>query len=108
MKYETQIALESASRSIVDHFGIPIQTIKAVEEMGELIAALSKNTIHGGLVNAQHVIDEIADVMIMIHQLEKIWNIGGAIDERIIFKLDKTMTYIRERNRAKEEGAGIL
>lgn len=108
MKHETQIALESASRSIVDHFGITAQTIKAVEELGELISALAKNANHGGVVNAEHVIDEIADAMIVIHQMEKIWNIAGAVDDRIIFKLDRTLTYIRGRNAAKEVGAGIL
>lgn len=56
---------------VVEHFGVEHQKIKAIEEMGELITALSRE--QDGRVTPKQVITEIADVAIMIRQLTEMY-----------------------------------
>ena len=52
----------------IERYGAEKQTIKAVEEMGELLKELSKNS--WGEANRAHIAEEIADVRIMLDQME--------------------------------------
>lgn len=56
----------------VDEYGKESQLIMAMEEMSELIQALSKNI--RGYANEDNVAEEIADVEIMLNQLKLIFN----------------------------------
>lgn len=58
---------EKITRLALSHYGIENQKRKAAEEMGELLAAMSK--FDDGRATADDVITEIADVEIMMEQL---------------------------------------
>lgn len=71
----------------------------AIEECSELIKAILKfrrsNAKDSDLRDA--VIDEIADVQIMLTQLGIIFNCVEEVNERIDFKIDRQMGRITER-----------
>ena len=71
----------------------------AIEECSELIKAILKlrrsNTKDSDLRDA--IIDEIADVQIMLTQLGIIFNCVEEVNERIDFKIDRQMGRITER-----------
>jgi hypothetical protein len=56
----------------ISTFGVEMQTIKAMEECGELIQALSRTLL--GANNGDNVREEIADVEIMCEQLRMIYD----------------------------------
>lgn len=55
----------------IEHYGVSLQTVVAMEEMAELIKELSKAI--RGQNNVQAVVEEIADVQVMIWQLAMIY-----------------------------------
>lgn len=70
-------------------FGAEAQKIKAMEELGELIQALSRS-----ILNQEHnVEEEIADVEIMICQLRKIFD-SPKVDQFIYEKLERLKGYV--------------
>ena len=68
-------------RRAIDRFGPTDQTLKAIEEMGELTQALCKHLValtDGTSMEAQermrrHIAEEMADVVIMLDQLSDIY-----------------------------------
>ena len=64
--------INNICKRAVDTFGPEHQTMKAVEEMGELMAALVQ--YNDGRVSSEDVMTEIADVMIMMEQLAFIFD----------------------------------
>lgn len=68
---------------IAEHFGLENQKVKTIEECSELITAIAKNDIN-------NIIEEIADVQIMLRQLVHLYNIGYDVEEMIEFKLNRT------------------
>ena len=52
----------------IEHYGIKHQAIKAIEEMNEAAAAISRWI--NGLGSVERMAEELADVSIMIDQLE--------------------------------------
>lgn len=71
--------LKSDISKILLHFGHRNQKIKAIEEMGELITALARNLgdKNTNLV-VENVIEEIADVEILLEQLHLIFDHNSA------------------------------
>ena len=70
-------------------FGSEKQILVAVEELAELQKELLKN-INRGKNNRDRVIDEIADVMIMVEQLYIIYGIKHhEIDDHVETKLER-------------------
>lgn len=57
------------TRQILQHYGILHQKSKAVEELAELIVALQKDILEGKESHSRAVLEEIADVHIMLTQL---------------------------------------
>ena len=55
-------------KKAIEHFGEPSQIKKCIEELAELIVGISKN-------DRDSIIEEIADVEIMINQLKMIYKI---------------------------------
>ncbi len=57
------------------HYGHHNQMIKTMEECGELIQALAKSWTKEGyrLSLSDHVLEELADVQIMVHQMSLIF-----------------------------------
>ena len=57
------------ARQILKHYGIMHQKAKAIEELAELIVALQKDLLSGKESHSRAVLEEIADVHIMLTQL---------------------------------------
>ena len=71
-------------KKAIDTFGVANQQLKAVEEMGELIQAISK-----ALIGKEHnVEEEIADVAIMLTQLKIMYDLKK-IEEWKEFKINR-------------------
>lgn len=98
MRPATQTALEAAGESAVIAFGAKPQMIKTCEELGELITQLCKR-LNNSPTSDESIIDEIADVIIMANQMRIVFG-KDAVDDRIVFKLDRIMTFIRAREKS--------
>lgn len=77
------------------------QILQAVQEMGELIQALTKNVGNGGEDNESDIIKETADVLIMLIQIIEIYNIDsekllGAIEYKVLRQRDRINNEKRE------------
>lgn len=92
-----QAALAAGGESALNYYGRKSQMVAACEEMGELTRALCKVLLNKPIVE-QDVIDEIADVTIMVSQMRLAFG-PEAVDERILFKLERTLNYIRDKNK---------
>ena len=57
------------TKAIADYYGKEHQTIKAIEELAELIQALAKGDI-------ENIKEEIADVRVMLEQIEYLYGIS--------------------------------
>lgn len=90
--------------TIVETYGSDKQEDMAIEECSELIKAILKfrrsNAKDSDLRDA--VIDEIADVQIMLTQLGIIFNCVEEVNERIDFKIDSQMGRIKEREAKRD------
>lgn len=75
---------------IADYYGKPVQSLKCCEECAELIQALIKGDIAG-------IVDELADVSIMIGQLKHLHGIEEAVDKRIEYKVMRQLTRLESR-----------
>lgn len=73
-------------QSAIKHFGRKMQIAKAIEEMGELTTELARD-LNSSSMNVD-VIDEIADVSIMIAQLKLIFG-EDLVEGRIRIKLER-------------------
>lgn len=84
-------------RQAIDTYGRDAQIIKAIEELSELIKALCKGDI-------DEIIDETADVAIMLQQILMIKGIEFETDNRVgykIWRLQDRMDYRRYGNHIK-------
>ena len=72
-------------------FGMEMQQIVAMEELGELIQEISKQLRGKG--DPEHLAEEIADVRIMLDQLVLMHNLFRKVDEY----QDKKIIRLRER-----------
>lgn len=69
---------------IADHFGLESQKLKTVEECNELIAAIQNEDF-------ENIVEEIADVLIMIRQLIYLYDIKENVNEVIEQKIQRTI-----------------
>jgi NTP pyrophosphatase (non-canonical NTP hydrolase) len=74
-------------RKIINHYGHTTQFNKAVEELAELTRALVRD-------DRNNVIEEIADVYIMLEQLKIM---GGISDDLINYVIDQKLNRTIER-----------
>lgn len=91
----------------INTWGAKAQIVKAMEEMAELIQALSRRLLcmylnaPGGNAALENVREEMADVSIMLNQLELIF---GDTTEEEIRKLLRLEARIAAQKIAKERG----
>ena len=79
-------------RKILNHYGIEHQKSKSIEELSELIRAISRN-------DSKNIMEEIADVEIMIEQLKLIyWLTPEEIQDIKKQKIEKALFEIRSVN----------
>lgn len=91
----------------INTWGTKAQIVKAMEEMAELIQALSRRLLcmylnaPGGNAALENVREEMADVSIVLNQLELIF---GDTTEEEIRKLLRLEARIAAQKKAKEQG----
>lgn len=84
-------------QDLVHLYGKWDQCFQACEELAELIQAISKvRRYPGNLKHEDDVAEEMADVMIMLEQLELIFNNGERIKQYKQVKLQKLNALIRQ------------
>lgn len=89
---------------IVDKYGINHQRFKAAEELAELQTIVLQDANNNGKVSIDHIAEEIADVYIVLKQLEAIYLLDDEDIQPIIdFKLERTLG--ENRNERWEEKA---
>lgn len=71
-------------KQIVEHFGKTEQMVKAKEELIELLAALNRN-------DTDNIIEEIADVEIMLEQLKYIYSCASLVELIKKLKVARTL-----------------
>ena len=72
--------------SIINHYGKDNQIRKAIEELDELKEALNENH------TKDHIIEEMADVLVMLTQLALIYDIDPeVVDDMMEYKIDRTI-----------------
>lgn len=69
--------LKSKQQAIFNHYGLPNQVEKAIEEVAELTTELK--TFNAGEGNINELIGEIADVENMLDQIKDALSIEGAV-----------------------------
>lgn len=79
---------------IIDEYGSDKQQDIAIEECSELIKAICK--YKRTLDHVEDIVDEIADVKIMLAQLEIIFDCSGAVEDRVEFKINRQMERIKK------------
>lgn len=81
----------------VDAFGIPSQEAMLIGEVGELLTLYGRRA--QGRDDPQQWIDEIADILIMAHQLAYIHG-KDAVEARMVEKMPKLLQRIERREAA--------
>ena len=107
VKERKNIMYRGDIRRIVEHFGEEPQIRQAMEECAELIVALNKYLRYKDeprkcLNSKKNVIEEMADVYVMLRQLEYILCENGEIENLSEFKIDRTLKIISERRMEDE------
>lgn len=100
---------EQKVQYIADHYGYEAQSRQLIEEMAELIVAINKlwrkhefNSTSIGLAKAHYnILEEMADTLIMIWQIQYLLGVGdGELSEIVELKLDRQIKRIRGGNDA--------
>ncbi|MBO5997927.1 MAG: hypothetical protein J6P93_05320 [Alphaproteobacteria bacterium] len=79
---------EDILKKAIATWGKQAQLLMVLEEMSELQKEILKN-INRGKNNVDEIIDETADVEIMLEQLKYIYDIQKQVEDRIPVKLEK-------------------
>lgn len=76
---------KSKAQVIADHYELENQTVKAMEELAELIQALSKG-------ERAAILEEMADVCVMLEQMMYFYDIGEIELETVMdIKMDRQL-----------------
>ena len=78
-------------------YGTKSQEDVAIEEMAELQKAILKHRRYTGDETRAEIIDEIADVEIMIEQLKIIISCKKEVESRIDYKIDRQIKRILKK-----------
>lgn len=79
----------------IQRWGVSAQLLMVLEEMSESQKEILKN-INRGKDNLDAIIDETADVEIMLAQLKHIYQIQKQVEERIPVKLAKVRARLED------------
>lgn len=85
----------------IDTFGKDSQCRMAIEEMSELTKAICKHLRN--FDNLSDLVEEIADVEIMMAQLEIIFGCSDKVETWIDYKLERLQERINSYNEMKQE-----
>lgn len=92
---------EEKLRTIANAYGLERQLRKLMEECGELVAAAAKHA-PDDCNTKDHLLEEMADVRIMIKQMEYLLDMQDAVQEYIEEKIDRQIGRMREAGMIKE------
>ena len=79
---------------ITHFFGFNQQLLKGAEECGELVRSLCRYNYDKTEDNLENMIEEIADVEIMITQIKEFMQINDEVEIEKIAKIRRTLDYI--------------
>lgn len=82
---------------IINSYGTKSQEDVAIEEMAELQKAILKHRRYTGDETRAEIIDEIADVEIMIEQLKIIFSCKKEVESRIDYKIKRQIKRILDK-----------
>ena len=82
---------------IINTYGTNKQEDKAIEEMSELQKAILKHRENKSEEERKAVIDEIADVSVMLEQLKIIYSCNKEVEERMDYKIDRQIKRIKKK-----------
>jgi len=89
--------LNTQLKIIIKNYGIQHQKLKAIEELTELSQAIVKDLLKEDVID--NIIEEIADVYVMLEQLKIIYNIKEQkINNIASQKIERTLKKIKEKN----------
>ena len=83
-------------KNALQHYGANVQRIVAIEEMSELIKELCK--VARCEENIAHIAEEIADVRIMLDQMEILFDCAGAAAAYQADKVERLRKRLEETN----------
>lgn len=83
-----------ACQTIANFYGDNSQMYMAIEEMSELTKEICKYKRLPN--NYDKIADEIADVKIMLEQLEYIFGVSREVEDRVNYKLDRQLRRIEQ------------
>lgn len=81
---------------LIDHYGTLNQKLIAIEEMAELQKAIVKHIRQESEENINSVIEEIADVQVMLEQLKMIFSCKSKTDEIMDAKIDRQIKRVMD------------
>lgn len=84
--------MEEDIKKIADYYGLNHQKIKLIEEMAELTQAICKG-------RDLSIIDEIADVEIVLKQVKYLMGINPDVEAQRIFKINRQLKRIENENK---------
>lgn len=86
-------------KKIADNYKLESQLVKTQEELTELskeVLVFYQNYIHlNENISTQPLVDELADVSIMIEQLKYLLECDKEVEERIEFKLNRQLNRMK-------------
>lgn len=87
---------------ILKTYGEKHQLAKLVEECGEVCRAYGK-LINGELTSRKEICEEIADVAVVVRQLEQAEIIGDLIKEYELKKINRQIQRINKKSKDRDE-----
>ena len=80
---------------IAEHYGMSNQEFQTISELSELLQVLTRRMSQRGMDWSNCLLDELADVTIMIQQMCALHGISSyELNERVNFKLDRQIERI--------------
>lgn len=82
-------------QTVISTYGVNPQVDMAIEECSELTKALLKYRRKPTPETRNDIIDELADVQIMLHQMNIIFGCAGEVESMIDYKINRQIERIR-------------
>lgn len=98
MRVFLKLETEATLRKAIETYGVEGQEDVAIEEMSELTKAIIKNRRYGTLQTENNLLEEMADVCIMLMQLMIIHGFDNDIVAQKIARLKKRLESEAEDN----------
>lgn len=89
--------------TIISYYGEQFQIDKAIEEMSELTQALIKARQDPDNLTEENVLEEVADVWVMIEQLKLIFKGQEVVEEYVDYKISRQMQRIMNESRQRRK-----